>query len=268
MWNLSMSKYNDNFNKKKEDEVIADSFIDSIQEEIRKENWQRIWEKYGKLISIGVSCILIGSIGYNVWQKQDLEDREAISASFTNSQNDLASNRTKTVLTGFKEIGKSSKHNYAALAKFEEAAILMEKRDKEALEKYKSVFENSKVHESIKDLAYIYYINTALDLMPDEELKTQLSSFISNLSNKYVGKSWDILAKESLAYCYLKQGDNDKARQILEELATTEDVPAGILERARELVQYLSETDLSKTESSEIDNKLNKTESSSNKSEK
>ena len=108
MWNLSMSKYNDNFNNKKENKVIADSFIDSIQEEINKENWKRIWEKYGKIISIGVSCLIIVSIGYNVWQKQDLEDREAISASFTNSQNDLAADRTKSALTGFKEIGKSA----------------------------------------------------------------------------------------------------------------------------------------------------------------
>ncbi|MBR1944360.1 MAG: tetratricopeptide repeat protein [Alphaproteobacteria bacterium] len=242
-----MSKYNDNFNKNKENEVIADSFIDSIQEEIRKENWTRIWDKYGKLISIAVSCILIGSIGYNVWQKQDLEDREAISTSFTNFQNELAADRTKRAMTGFKEIGKSSKHNYAALAKFEEAAILKDKQDKAALDNYKAVFENDKVNSSIKDLAYIYYINTALDLMPEEELKTQLPSFIANLSSKYIGKSWDILAKETLAYCYLKQGDNDKAIETLEALATTEDIPTGILERARELVQYISETDNKKS---------------------
>lgn len=261
MWNLSMSKYNDNFNNKKENKVIADSFIDSIQEEINKENWKRIWEKYGKIISIGVSCLIIVSIGYNVWQKQDLEDREAISASFTNSQNDLAADRTKSALTGFKEIGKSSKHNYAALAKFEEAAILREKQDKTALEKYKEVFENNKINNSIKDLAYIYYINTALDLMPEDELKTQLPSFISNLLGKYIGKYWDILAKETLAYCYLRQENTEKAREALEELAKTENVPAGMLERARELVQYISETDNknNKQESS------NKTEESSNK---
>lgn len=252
MWHLSMSN-----NNKKEDKVITDSFIDSIQEEISKENWKRIWEKYGKLISIGVSILLIASIGYNVWQKQDLEDREAISASFTNSQNELAGDRTKTALTGFKEIGKSSKHNYAALAKFEEAAILREKQDKEALSKYKSVFENNKVNKSIKELAYIYYINTALDLMPEEELKIQLPSFIANLSNNYIGKSWDILAKEALAYCYLKQGDNDKAKLVLEQLATTEDVPAGVLERARELVQYLSETESNNSVSEKENNNKN-----------
>ena len=93
MWNLCMS------DNKKEDKVIVDSFIDSIQEEINKENWKKIWEKYGKLISIGVSCLLIGSIGYNVWQKQDLEDREAISASFTNAQNELAADRTKSAIS-------------------------------------------------------------------------------------------------------------------------------------------------------------------------
>ena len=245
MWNLSMSKYNDNLNNKKEDKVIADSFIDSIQEEINKENWQRIWDKYGKLISIAASIIVIGVIGRNVWQKQDLEDREAISASFTNSQNELAAEHTKTALTGFREIGKSSKHNYAALAKFEEAAILREKQDTTALDRYKEVFENEKVNSSIKDLAYIYYINTALDLMPEKELEIQLPGFISNLLNKYIGKSWDILAKEALAYCYLKQEDNEKARKTLEELAKTENIPAGILERTRELIQYISETNSS-----------------------
>ena len=240
---------------KKEDKVIVDSFIDSIQEEINKENWKRIWEKYGKLISICVSCLLIGSIGYNVWQKQDLEDREAISASFTSAQNELAADRTKSAITSFKEIGKSSKHNYAALAKLEYAAILREKQDKEALQQYKSIFENNKVNSSIKDLAYIYYINTAIDLMPEDELKTQLPSFISNLLSKYIGKSWDILAKETLAYCYLKQGDTNKAKEILEELAKTEDIPAGILERARELVQYISETEQSNEQESSNNNK-------------
>ena len=248
MWNLSMS------DNKKEDKVIVDSFIDSIQEEINKENWKRIWEKYGKLISIGVFCLLIGSVGYNVWQKQDLEDREAISASFTNAQNELAADRTKSAITSFKEIGKSSKHNYAALAKLEHAAILREKQDKEALKEYKSIFENDKVNSSIKDLAYIYYINTSIDLMPEDELKTQLPSFISNLLSKYINKSWDILAKEALAYCYLKQGDTNKAKETLEELAKTENIPAGILERARELVQYISEAEQSNEQESSNNN--------------
>lgn len=239
---------------KKEDKVIVDSFIDSIQEEINKENWKRIWEKYGKLISIGVFCLLIGSVGYNVWQKQDLEDREAISASFTNAQNELAADRTKSAITSFKEIGKSSKHNYAALAKLEHAAILREKQDKEALKEYKSIFENDKVNSSIKDLAYIYYINTSIDLMPEDELKTQLPSFISNLLSKYINKSWDILAKEALAYCYLKQGDTNKAKETLEELAKTENIPAGILERARELVQYISEAEQSNEQESSNNN--------------
>ncbi|MBQ9441286.1 MAG: tetratricopeptide repeat protein [Alphaproteobacteria bacterium] len=251
-----MSKYNDNLNNKKEDKIIADSFIDSIQEEINKENWQRIWDKYGKLISIAASIIVIGVIGHNVWQTQDLEDREAISASFTSSQNELAAEHTKTALTGFKEIGKSSKHNYAALAKFEEAAILRAKQDKTALDRYKEVFENEKVNSSIKDLAYIYYINTALDLMPEKELETQLPSFISNLLNKYISKSWDILAKETLAYCYLKQGDNEKARKTLEDLARTENIPAGILERTRELIQYISETSSSIENQSETNSSI------------
>ena len=236
-----MQKYNDNFKKKSEVPIVSDSFIDSINEEIRNENYKKIWGKYGKLITVVSIIMIVGAIAYNVWNNQDTKDREAVSARFSIAQNDLTAGNISGALIGFREIGKASKKTYATLAKFEYAAMLRDKKDKMALDQYKQVFEDNKVPNSLKDLAYIYYVNTALDLMSDKELRSQLPGFIASLSNKYLGKSWSILAKESLAYCYLKSGDTRNAKATLESLAKTEQIPAGMLERIRELVQYLNE---------------------------
>lgn len=234
-----MSKYNDNFNKK--EQTVVDSFVDSINEEIRKENYERLWKKYGKAISTIAIILLLGTSIYTYWKRQDIADKEAISYRFTAAQNELLSDNKNNAATKFREIGKVSKKNYATLAKFEYAAILRDKGDKSALSQYKSVFDDNKVPNMLRDLAYIYYVNSALDLMEEKELKNSLPSFIRTLSTKYIGKSWNMLAQETLAYCYIKHGDKYKAKTTLQALAISEDVPSGMLERARELVQYLEE---------------------------
>ena len=234
-----MSRYNDNFSSKKE-QIGVDSFVDSINEEIRKENYERLWKKYGKVISTFTIALILGSSIYTYWKKQDIADKEAISDRFTAAQNELMSDRKNEAVTKFREIGKVSKKNYATLAKLEYAAILRDKGDKAALTQYKLIADDNKISKILRDLAYIYYVNSALDLMDEKELKNNLPLFIKILP-EYIGKSWSLIAQETLAYCYIKLGNKQKAKTTLQSLATSENIPSGMLERARELVQYLDE---------------------------
>lgn len=229
-------------NNKKDEPVIYDSFIDSIHEEIKKENYKKIWDKYGKSISAFIGIILIATIGYNSWKKQDLADREALSYSFIQAQTEINNNNTDKALLKFREIGKSSKQIYATLAKFEYAAALREKQDyNRVLKQYKDIFTNDKSPDELRHLAYIYYINNALDFMDNKELKQNIDKFIETLSNDFIGKEWDLLAKESLAYCYLKLNKKSEAKKVLVQLAKTEKIPDGMLDRTRKLIQYIDE---------------------------
>ena len=236
-----MKNYNDNFNHDKEKTPIYDSFVDSIEEEIRKENYQKLWNKYGKLISTVVAVALLCVIGYSFWQKRDLSEKEAISAQFTIAQDALNTGKTEQALTQFKEMGKSKKINYATLAKSEYAAMLADKNDKKAIEQYKSVYNDKHTPPLFRDLAYIYYVNTSLELLDNNELKKKLPSFIKELNDNYIGKKWDLLARESLGYCYIKQCYYQNAKRVFSELAKMEKIPAGMLERTREIIQYLNQ---------------------------
>lgn len=220
---------------------VYDSFIDSVEEEIRKENYQKLWNKYGKFITAIVSLSLIVATGYSFWKKHDLKEKEAISAQFTLAQNELNSNKNDRALSHFRELGKCKKKNYATLAKLEYASLLVDKRDKKAIAEYKSIHDNNELPQLYRDLAYIYYVNTSLDLLEDKELKTKIPEFVKQLSDKYVGKKWNFLALESLGYCYIKQHDYTKAKTILSELAKTENIPEAMLERTRELIQYVNQ---------------------------
>lgn len=219
----------------------TDSFVDSIEEEIRNENWQRLWDKYGKLITY-ISCAIIAGVGiYGMWQKQDRADREAISTRYTFVQSALMSGDNQSAISQMKELSGVSKKDYATLAKFEYAAILRQNQDKKALEEYKQIFEDKKANNILRDLAYIFYVNSSMDLMTAKDLFSEIDNFIKNLKEKYIGKTWDLLAKEALAFCYMKQGEKKQAKSALMDLAKTHGITESMLERTKILLHSLGD---------------------------
>lgn len=234
-------KKNNHIKPNEFDNQKTDSFVDSIEEEIRNENWQRLWDKYGKLITY-ISCAIIVGVGiYGMWQKQDRAEREAISTRYTFIQSSIVSGDNKSAISQLKELSGVSKKDYATLAKFEYAAILRQNQNKLALNEYKQIFEDNKTNNILKELAYIFYVNSAMDLMPTKDLFSEIDGFITNLKGKYIGKSWDLLAKESLAFCYMKQGDKEQAKAALLNLAKTHGITESMLERTKILLHSLGD---------------------------
>ncbi len=220
-------------------EKSTDAFIENIEEEIRQENWQRLWDKYGKFITYASCVILAGAGFYGMWQRQDMADREAISAKYTEVQMNLMSGNPGIALNQLREISNVSKKEYAILAKLDYAAIMRDQGDKKALAEFKSIYSDQKAHELYRGIAYIFYVNAALDLMTQAEIVTALPEFIKDLKASYKGKAWDIMAKESLAFCYIKQGDKESAKQTLTEIAKSTNVPEAMLERCKILLHSL-----------------------------
>jgi hypothetical protein len=232
---------NKNIDKTGDDKKF-DSFVESIEEEIRSENWQKLWVKYGRVISYGVCTIIIAIGVYSMWQRQDLSDKEAISARYTIVQNMIMSGTSDdATIAQIREISNASKKNYATLAKFEHASLLRSKNDKRALTEYKSICDDHKADELLRDLAYIFYVTTCLDLMAAHEIVSEIGVFIETLKNKYNKNPWSLLASEALAFCYIKNGDTAAARQTLMELAKTRGIPDAMAARVKMLLNSLRE---------------------------
>ena len=101
--------------------------------------------------------------------------------------------------------------------------------------------EDEDVTPVMRELAYIFYVSSAIDLMDAKEISRNIDAFIEELKKNYVGKSWDLLAKETLAFCYIKKGDKKVATEVLETLAKTTGIPEGMLERTQTLLQTIGE---------------------------
>lgn len=220
----------------------TDIFAESIKEEIQQENWQNLWKKYGTvIISVIAGLIIIFGI-HGMWEKKNLEEREAISAKFTTVQTMLMSGDFDKAMSQLKDISHVDNKSYALLAKMEYAATLSKNNDKKALEVYKSIFDDQKEDVLFRNFSYILYVNLAIDIMDAKTLSAEIGNMINILSDKTFQEGpWNLIAKEALSYCYIKSGKNDHAKKILENLVKTDGIPEGIAERTRLLIQSLGE---------------------------
>ncbi|MDR2598249.1 MAG: tetratricopeptide repeat protein, partial [Holosporales bacterium] len=217
-----------------------DSFVDSIEEEIRSEKWLAIWNRYGKIVSYAVGILLVSVGVYNMWLRQDLAEREAVSQKFSMVQNLLSSGNAEQVLPQLRELSASSREPYKTLAKLVYASILRSKNDRMAISQYRQIAEDSKVDSTFREFAYIMYVGASLDLLSAKEISQELDGFIATLSEKkYLDCSWGMLALETLAFCYVKYGKNDLAKETLIRLAKITGVPQDMADRAKTLVSLL-----------------------------
>ncbi|MDR0553133.1 MAG: tetratricopeptide repeat protein [Holosporales bacterium] len=216
----------------------VDSFTESIMEEIRSENMKKIWDKYGKIVTI-ICVISLFAVGaYNTWKKNDIEEREAISIRFVEAQNLIMAGEEQKAMNELSEISTVKKKEYAVLAKLERAAVLAKSKNSEAIGVYKSVADDKDVDVVFRDLAYVLYVNAFLDMAEGKKEAGEVPGMIERLASNDLQKGpWGLIAKEALAFCYIKMQNNKKAHEVLESLVVTEGIPADMLNRCRILMQ-------------------------------
>jgi hypothetical protein len=222
----------------KNDQKSVDAFIDSIKEEIRSEDLQDVWNKYGKLITFALAAFVISAGSYSVWQKNDASDREAISHKYSVLQGLISAGNFENVVPQLRELANVSKREYSTLARLEYAALLRTRNDKESLIQYKQVAEDKDADKVLRDLAAIFYVSSCLDMMSESELSEEIEGFINSLKELANGW-WKLIAMETLAFCYMKVGKDELAKDVLLELAKTPGIPQNMAERAKILINYI-----------------------------
>ena len=224
--------------QKKNKEIIIDTFAESIEEEIKKENLEALWRKYGKTVSIVTTAIMVGIIVNNYWKKQDLEDRMAVSHALTIAQSMMLSGNVQNAEIQLHSIATSKKADYAALAKLSHAAILQNKGDKNAIDEYLKIYNDHKIDMFFRNVSYIFYVNCSLNMLDFNSIRGKIKEMVDKLSSKDILEGpWRPLAMLTLGFCYIAMHDDEKANKVLAELAKLDDVPAEISEFARSLIK-------------------------------
>ena len=211
-------------------------FINEVEEELRKDDYNRLLKKYGPAIGVVLFLIVAGT-GFIEYRKHaKTKKAQAVSAVYTAADTKLDNGQEDDAVTAFVELGKTGPDGYAGLALMRAAAILQDQGDIQAAVRY---FDQAAEKFTIirhKQLAQL----KAAYLLADEGAYADVIARLGPLSE--TDAPYEFLSRELLGYAHDKSGDVSAAREQFAYLTSVPGVPRTVKQRAEQSMALMSTT--------------------------
>jgi hypothetical protein len=207
-----------------------------IDEELRREQLLKLWDKYGVYVLGAVLAVVLGVAGWKYYQHQTAEANETASTQFIFALNDITAKRFLDAQKGLEDLSATAPAGYASLAKLRLAAQQgAEGNILEAVKSYEGIAGDQSVDPILRDYARLQIAVLKFDDTLFTELRNQISSLASDRS------PWRYSARELLGMGAMKAGLETEARSHFNRLLGDNTTPPGIADRARMMIALLDE---------------------------
>jgi hypothetical protein len=210
---------------------VSDIFHE-VEEEVRRERFEKLWKKYGDYAIAGVAAVIIGVAGYKFYDRYQTQQRMNASSAFNSAQASLDSGNAASAATSFNALAKTAPGGYAAVAQLAAAdALYASSKRGEAIALYKTIA--AKDSSAIGNIARIRAAWATVESSSKSDLETLLAPMTSSTS------SWRFLAGEVLAYADYRAGAMQQAQREYEALAADANAPEALRARVRAMAQFI-----------------------------
>jgi len=225
--------------------VMADSFRDvmarEIDEELRREQLLKLWDKYGTYILAGVLLVIVGVGGWKYYESRQLRASQMASTQYLVALTEFNAKRTADAQRTLEDLVPHAPPGYAQLARLRLAANdAAEGSTLDAIAGYDRIAKDETVDPILQDFARLQIAMLKFDTVTFPELRNQLSPLANDRS------PWRYSARELLGMGAAKAGFPDEARSHFQRLVTDRQAPPGFAERARMMVALLDEAERAK----------------------
>ena len=192
---------------------MSDIF-NEIDEDIRRERYQKLWKTYGKFLILAIVVFFVFSAIYITWSNYLDNLRQREGEIFSNSLEMIENDSWETASLKLSNLYNSSTSGYRSLAKLQHASILV-KNNKldEAIIIYMDLINDEKSNQIYRDLARYFIVIHSFDTAEDSELKENLSYLLNE------GNPWYYSARELEGFRLLKLGNYIDSKAIFFSLS-------------------------------------------------
>ena len=209
--------------------------IREVDEELRRENWEKLWKKYGKLGIAAAIALVLGTAAVVGWREYDRSQRmaagERFGAVIAEVENTKDPAQAADMLAAYVP---DAPDGYATLARMREAKLRADAGDREAaIAIYDMLAADSAAEPLFRDLAALYSVRMQVDSGDPITLNARLSPLAAD------GNPWRYTAREMQAVVAMNSGDITAAREIFTRLADDMDTPDSLRARATEMLRAM-----------------------------
>jgi hypothetical protein len=212
---------------------VSDIFQE-VDEEIRREQLNKLWARYGNYLVALCVLIVVGVAawrGYEWWQAK----QAAVSgAAFEQAAALAEAGKVQEAEAAFAKLTTDGTPGYRVLAGMRQAAELARTDTKAAVAAYDRVAADKSAGPAVQDLAAIRAGLLLVDSAPYAELRSRLEPLTGE------DRIFRHSARELLALSAFKSGDLAAAKQWTDLVMTDPQTPSGMRSRAEVLSQLIS----------------------------
>ncbi|MET0269663.1 MAG: tetratricopeptide repeat protein [Sphingomonas sp.] len=213
-----------------------ETFFREVDDELRRDQLNSFWRRYGRLVAIGVAAALLALAGY-LWWQHDREKRAGVDGEvLSGALRDVAENRPDAAKPALAKLADSDFAGYRATARLTSAALALDEGDeKAAVTQYGAIAADASLPEPFRNLALIRQTATDFDTLPPQTVVDRLKPLA------VAGNPWFGSAGELVALAYQKMGKADLAGPLFVAMAKDKTVPETIRARAVRLAGALGQ---------------------------
>jgi len=211
---------------------LADIFRE-VEEEVRRERYEKLWRKYRDHITAAGALIIIGVAGYQLYRVYEQRQEQKASVAYAAATEMLDRGQSAAAAPQLAALAKTAPGGYAAVAKLAEAdALFSEGMKGDAIRLYQQIASGSDPY--LGAAARLHAAWALADSAPRSDVETLLAPLLDNSS------AWRQMAREIIAYEDLRSGNKAAALRAYHDIAADPNAPGGLRGRAQAMARFIN----------------------------
>jgi hypothetical protein len=218
-----------------------DGFLREVEEEIRRERLEKLWQQYGTYILVAAALIVFGVLGYKYWESSRRASFQKAGQRYEEALALAAEGKEGSAAAEFKTLAKEGTGGYPALAQLQLAGgLLKEGKKSEALAAYEALANNGNADELLRSFAALQAAGLRLGKADFTEMQNRLNPLMGDES------PWRYSAREMMGLAAFKAGKANEARTLLTPLLVDQKAPKSITDRAQIVLAEIATAEIAK----------------------
>ncbi|MEA2880810.1 MAG: hypothetical protein QOH32_29 [Bradyrhizobium sp.] len=207
--------------------------FDEVDEEVRREQLKKLWERYSIFIIAGAILIVAAVGGWRGYQYFEAKKAAEAGAAFEAAADLSEQNKHAEAEAAFTKLAATAPYGYRVLSRLRAAAEVASRDPAAAAKLYDEIAADRSVGSSEQELARIRAAGLLLDTASYNNMLQRLESATAP------GATYRHTARELLALSAWRANDTAAARQWLDMIANDGETPASLRSRAEALQALL-----------------------------
>jgi hypothetical protein len=207
--------------------------FDEVDEEVRRDQLKKLWDKYSIYIVAGALLIIAAVGGWRGYQYLEAKKAAEASTAFNRAVELSEQNKHADAEAAFEDLAAKAPSGYRMLARLRAAAEAANRDPKAAAKMYDDIAADRSVGAETQDLARVRAAELLVDSSNYPDMLARLESSTAPSA------AFRHTAREMLALSAWRGGDNVAARKWLDLIASDGETPPSLRSRAEALQAML-----------------------------